>query len=539
MRLSKPVFYIASALVLASCGGASKIAKLPLETTSGVFIPKTPQRPTEDELKTWPHQDLLTTGYPGISLQKAYDILKGRKSEKVIVGVIDSGIDINHEDLKSVIWTNPKEIPGNGIDDDKNGYVDDIHGWNFLGDIAEENLEFVRIIKSGNTSNPDYQRALEKYEQEVKDANESLEYYGQLEQAIVKADQFIKNKLGKSTYTIEDLQNIAASASDRESQDAVRLTGFLIDRFGSVEEGKTELSEGKKHYETKLKFHLNKDANFRAVLKDNPNDINDRSYGNNNVIGPVLEGSLHGTHVAGIIGAVRNNGIGMDGVADNVAIMAVRAVPDGDENDKDVALAIRYAVDNGAKVINTSFGKAFSPNKQWVYDAIKYAASKDVLIVNAAGNDSKNIDVKLTFPDDNVNGVEYVDNMITIGALNYDYSEKLIADFSNYGKNNVDIFSPGVKIYSTVPGNKYKFLQGTSMASPEVAGIAALIRSYFPKLKASEVKQILMESGVVPYVGQVIVGEEQKDRIPFSNASKSGRIVNAYNAVILAAKKSK
>ncbi len=539
MRLSKPVFYIASALVLASCGGASKIAKLPLETTSGVFIPKTPERPTEDELKTWPHQDLLTTGYPGISLQKAYDILKGRKSEKVIVGVIDSGIDINHEDLKSVIWTNPKEIPGNGIDDDKNGYVDDIHGWNFLGDIAEENLEFVRIIKSGNTSNPDYQRALEKYEQEVKDANESLEYYGQLEQAIVKADQFIKNKLGKSTYTIEDLQNIAASASDRESQDAVRLTGFLIDRFGSVEEGKTELSEGKKHYETKLKFHLNKDANFRAVLKDNPNDINDRNYGNNNVIGPVLEGSLHGTHVAGIIGAVRNNGIGMDGVADNVAIMAVRAVPDGDENDKDVALAIRYAVDNGAKVINTSFGKAFSPNKQWVYDAIKYAASKDVLIVNAAGNDSKNIDVKLTFPDDNVNGVEYVDNMITIGALNYDYSEKLIADFSNYGKNNVDIFSPGVKIYSTVPGNKYKFLQGTSMASPEVAGIAALIRSYFPKLKASEVKQILMESGVVPYVGQVIVGEEQKDRIPFSNASKSGRIVNAYNAVILAAKKSK
>lgn len=539
MRLSKPVFYIASALVLASCGGASKIAKLPLETTSGVFIPKTPERPTEDELKTWPHQDLLTTGYPGISLQKAYDILKGRKSEKVIVGVIDSGIDINHEDLKSVIWTNPKEIPGNGIDDDKNGYVDDIHGWNFLGDIAEENLEFVRIIKSGNTSNPDYQRALEKYEQEVKDANESLEYYGQLEQAIVKADQFIKNKLGKSTYTIEDLQNIAASASDRESQDAVRLTGFLIDRFGSVEEGKTELSEGKKHYETKLKFHLNKDANFRAVLKDNPNDINDRNYGNNNVIGPVLEGSLHGTHVAGIIGAVRNNGIGMDGVADNVAIMAVRAVPDGDENDKDVALAIRYAVDNGAKVINTSFGKAFSPNKQWVYDAIKYAASKDVLIVNAAGNDSKNIDVKLTFPDDNINGVEYVDNMITIGALNYDYSEKLIADFSNYGKNNVDIFSPGVKIYSTVPGNKYKFLQGTSMASPEVAGIAALIRSYFPKLKASEVKQILMESGVVPYVGQVIVGEEQKDRIPFSNASKSGRIVNAYNAVILAAKKSK
>ena len=233
----------------------------------------------------------------------------------------------------------------------------------------------------------------------------------------------------------------------------------------------------------------------------------------------------------------------MDGVADHVRIMPVRTVPDGDEYDKDVALALRYAIDNGAKVINTSFGKEFSPHKQWVYDALKYAAEKDVLIVNAAGNDAKNIDVQPTFPDDNIDGKEFTDTMITIGALNYEYNENLVASFSNYGKNNVDLFSPGVQIYATVPENKYKFLDGTSMAAPEVAGVAALIRAYFPNLKAREVKQILMESGLTPTISEVIVGgpdeEQEAKRMLFSDLCKSGKMVNAYNAIILAAQRSK
>ena len=541
MNIIKPISMGAFASLLVACGGTSKIASLPIETLEGKNIPTQVENPSKDELKTWPHQDLLTTGYPGISLAEAYKALKGRKAQTVIVGVVDSGVDINHEDLKSIIWTNPKEIPNNGIDDDKNGYVDDVHGWNFLGEINQDNLEYVRILKKGDTSDPDYKRAEEKYDKEFKDANEKIELYSQIKERIAQSDALIQKHLGKKEYTEEDLDKI--DASSLQLLGAVRGMKYLLSNGVSVKETLEELSEGIKHYEDRLKYGLNKEFNPRKVLNDNPDDITDKIYGNNNVIGPTAEGALHGTHVAGIIAAVRHNNIGIDGVADHVRIMPVRTVPDGDEYDKDVALALRYAIDNGAKVINTSFGKEFSPHKEWVYDALKYAAEKDVLIVNAAGNDTKNVDVQLTFPDDNINGKEFTDTMITIGALNYEYNENLVASFSNYGKNNVDLFSPGVQIYATVPENKYKFLDGTSMAAPEVAGVAALIRAYFPKLKAREVKQILMESGLTPTVKEVLVGgrgeEGEAKRMLFSELSKSGKIVNAYNAIILAAQRSK
>ena len=541
MNIIKPISMGAFASLLVACGGTSKIASLPLETLEGKNIPTQVENPSKDELKTWPHRDLLTTGYPGISLAEAYKALKGRKAQTVIVGVVDSGVDINHEDLKSIIWTNPKEIPNNGIDDDNNGFIDDVHGWNFLGEINQDNLEYVRILKKGDTNDPDYKRAEEKYEKEFKDATEKIELYSQIKERIAQSDALIQKHLGKKEYTEEDLDKI--DASSLQLLGAVRGMKYLLSNGASVKETLEELSEGIKHYEDRLKYGLNKEFNPRKVLNDNPDDINNKIYGNNNVIGPTAEGALHGTHVAGIIAAVRHNNIGIDGVADHVRIMPVRTVPDGDEYDKDVALALRYAIDNGAKVINTSFGKEFSPHKEWVYDALKYAAEKDVLIVNAAGNDTKNIDVQLTFPDDNIDGKEFTDTMITVGALNYEYNEKLVAPFSNYGKNNVDLFSPGVQIYATVPENKYKFLDGTSMAAPEVAGVAALIRAYFPKLKAREVKQILMESGLTPTVKEVLVGgrgeEGEAKRMLFSELSKSGKIVNAYNAIILAAQRSK
>lgn len=545
MNIIKPISMGALAGLLVACGGTSKIASLPLETLKGKTIPSQTEKtenPSKESLKGWAHRDLLTTGYPGISLEKAYEALKGRKARTVIVGVVDSGVDINHEDLKPIIWTNPKEIAGNGIDDDKNGYIDDVHGWNFLGDINQENLEYVRILKKGNTNDPDYKRAEKKYNKEYQEANEKIETYSQIRDRIAQSDALIQKQLGKKEYTEEDLDLIDTSSS-LQLAGAVRGMKYLLGNGVNIKETIEELSEGVKHYEERVKYGLNKEFNPRAVLKDNPDDINDKFYGNNNVIGPTAEGALHGTHVAGIIAAVRHNNIGMDGVADHVRIMPVRTVPDGDEYDKDVALALRYAIDNGAKVINTSFGKEFSPHKQWVYDALKYAAEKDVLIVNAAGNDAKNIDVQPTFPDDNIDGKEFTDTMITIGALNYEYNENLVASFSNYGKNNVDLFSPGVQIYATVPENKYKFLDGTSMAAPEVAGVAALIRAYFPNLKAREVKQILMESGLTPTISEVIVGgpdeEQGAKRMLFSELCKSGKMVNAYNAIILAAQRSK
>jgi len=254
---------------------------------------------------------------------------------------------------------------------------------------------------------------------------------------------------------------------------------------------------------------------------------------------PKKEGIDHGTHVSGIIAAERNNGKGINGVAQNVKIMAIRAVPDGDEYDKDIALAIRYATDNGAKIINTSFGKSYSTHPEWVWDAIKYAAEKDVLIVNAAGNSGEDLDVETSYPNDQKNnGEEISNNFLTVGALNYQYGPNLVAEFSNYGKSNVDVFAPGVKIWSTMPNNKYDYSQGTSMASPAVAGIAALIRSYYPTLKAAQVKQIIMDSGI-PVKTQVVVPEKPAEVKDFSALSKSGKIVNLYNALILAAKTTK
>lgn len=523
--------------LLVSCGSTKGLEKAP--TT---FTP-VDTKYTDDQLKGWPHQG-FKAGYPGINLDEAYALLKGLKPTQVTVGIVDSGIDINHEDLKDIIWTNTKEIPNNGIDDDKNGYVDDVHGWNFLGNISQANTEMTRVYRSKDTKSPEYAAAKKAYEKEMIEAKKMKNAYEQLMEMVEIADEPIRKIVGKEVYSLEDIEKATEGKTydDRTTQIVAFMKDILKGGITS-EELKKELPEALEHFDTQLKYHLNENFDPRKeILKDDENDFSTKYYGNNNVIGPNVKDALHGTHVAGIVAAVRNNGIGMDGVANSVLIMPVRAVPEGDEYDKDIALAIRYAVDNGAKVINTSFGKAFSPHKEWVYDAIKYAASKDVLIVNAAGNDSQDIDVKDTYPNDEVNKKEFANNFLTVGALNYEYNKDLVASFSNYGKRNVDVFAPGVKIYSTVPESKYEFLQGTSMASPEVAGVAALLRSYFPTLTAAQVKKILMQSGVKVDMN-VWVGEEnekgKRKEMKFSNLSTTGTIVNAKNAVILAAKAAK
>lgn len=491
--------------------------------TSQNFTKKAPL--TDQELKRWSHLDLEKDSIPGMSVDKAYtEFLKGKKGVKVIVGVVDSGVDINQEDLKSVIWTNKKEIPNNGKDDDKNGFVDDVHGWNFLGNSNNENLEMTRLLKKGDDGSETYKKALADYTEKLADANDLKENVD----VLLKADKTVREALKKDDYTVSELKDMPSVKF--ELYDAKRIMlSYAAQKGDSFHD---DLKSYHDYVYDKLDYNLNKNFNPRKLVGDNPEDINDKKYGNNVVYSKDRKDSLHGTHVAGIIAQIRNNNIGGDGVADNVEIMPVRAVPNGDEYDKDIALAIRYAVDNGAKVINGSFGKDFSPHAEWVYDAIKYAASKDVLIVHAAGNDSKDIDTEPNFPTDAVNGEEISDNVLTVGALNYEYGEKVIAKFSNYGKKNVDVYAPGVKIYATVPGNKYKYLQGTSMASPNAAGVATLIREYYPNLKAAQVKQILMQSGT-PLNLEVLVDDKQI-KIPFSEASVSGKIVNAYNALKMA-----
>ncbi|MEZ0180925.1 S8 family peptidase [Flavobacterium oncorhynchi] len=529
-------------LVLAGCSAtlqaqvstSKEFIKAPL-----TVVKKAPV--SENELKRWSHLDLIKDSIPGMSVDKAYaELLQGKKGQKVIVGIVDSGVDIEHEDLQGMIWTNTKEIPGNGIDDDKNGFIDDVHGWNFLGNAVHENLEMTRIVKKGDDGSAQYKEALaqytEKYEKALKDKEQV--------DMLLGFHNTIKKELNKTTYKIEDLSTITSANPDVLKSKRVMMQIFT--NAGPTFDPEADFGEYKDQVYDQLNYNLNKDYDGRKIVGDNPEDIKNKYYGNNIVFGPDKEKALHGTHVAGIVAQVRGNNLGGDGVAANVEILTVRAVPDGDEYDKDIALAIRYAVDNGAKIINGSFGKSFSPHKNWVYDAIKYAAKKDVLIVHAAGNDGYNIDENknINYPNDSQDNIkEFADNVITIGAINKEYGETVVAPFSNFGKINVDVFAPGEEIYATVPNNKYKYLQGTSMAAPNAAGVAALIRSYYPKLKASQVKHILMDSGVA-LPSKIILGEnpnpdEKPVAVSSVESSKTAKMVNAYNALLMAEKMSK
>ena len=514
-------FYISALALIAS-------ASINAQQSTNTFIAKKTEL-TELQKQRWSDLDLKKDSIPGMSVDKAYaELLKNKKGTKIIVSVVDSGLDIDHEDLKGKIWTNTKEIAGNNIDDDNNGYIDDVHGWNFLGEATNENLELTRIVKKGDDGSEIYKSAKAELDKKLA----GLAPQKKQVDMIVAADKAIREELKKEKYTIEELKGI--TTTDASLNRSKMIMSSIASQAG--EGFQDEIKSFSDYVYDQLNFNLNVDFSGRKV-GDNPDDMKEIHYGNGNVKGPNVEDALHGTHVAGIIVQIRGNDKGGDGVvADNVEIMAVRAVPNGDEYDKDIALAIRYAVDNGAKVINGSFGKDYSPQKEWVWEAIKYAASKDVLIVHAAGNDAKSVDAKPNFPTDEANGKEISDNLLTIGALNNKYGSELVADFSNYGAKNVDVFAPGVEIYATVPNNDYKYEQGTSMAAPNAAGVAALIRSYYPQLTASQVKHILMDSGTP--ITQTVTVDEEKISMPFATTCVSGKIVNAYNALLMAEKMS-
>lgn len=527
--INKIIPFAFSTLLFLGCGGTAPIISTPIENID--LIPLKVSDLTEAEKHNWGHLDLVKDTIPGMSVDKAYsEIIKNKKGKKVIVAIIDSGIDIDHEDLDDVIWTNSDEIPNNGKDDDKNGYIDDVHGWNFLGDAYDEQLEFVRILASGNTSHPDYARAQAEYDSEYEKWLGRKNQYEQIYQQIIAADETLAKHIGKKEYTKEDVN--AIKTEDETVNRAKQMAQYMFsNEMDSMADAKKEINDGLEQINERLNFNLNKTFKGR-VNGDDPDNMSTKYYGNGNVK-PVKKSESHGTHVAGIVAAERNNGKGANGVANNVEIMSIRTVPNGDEYDKDVALAIRYAVDNGASIINGSFGKSFSPHSDWVRDAIAYASKNDVVFVHAAGNDSNDVDTNPNFPDDNINGQEVSNTYIRVGALAPKYGSNMIAGFSNYGKQNVDVFAPGASVYSTTPENEYDTKGGTSMAAPAVAGVAALIRSYYPKLKAAQVKQIIMDSGL-PVTPKVVVGGDSNDVRPFSELSKSAKIVNAYNALILA-----
>lgn len=527
---------------------------------TGFFFAIALQAQNSDVPKGWHMLDKKTNGYYGISTDKAYQFVKSKKlkSNTVVVAVIDSGIDTLHEDLKAVLWTNAKEIPGNGIDDDKNGYVDDVHGWNFLGGRDGQNVE-----KDSYEAARVYHRFRTKYEgknvkPEELSPEEAVEYaewkraqkevVGDTKQNgleilmmrraynnFVKADSVIRKALGKDSYTGKELDSL--KSEDNAVKKAKNLIFGLMSSNDALETSNTEFLEGFGAFvegeEAKADAANTAPPSYRTdAVKDNYDDFNDRFYGNNNVM-VSNKSALHGTHVSGIIAASRKNGKGMDGIADNVRIMSLRAVPDGDEHDKDIALAIRYAVDNGARVINMSFGKSFSPQKKWVDEAVKYAESKGVLLVHAAGNDAKNLDSSFNYPTPLLLDGTRPNNWITVGASGDPQAGGLTASFSNYGKKEVDVFAPGVKIYSTVPGgDTYQNLQGTSMASPVVAGLAAFIMEYYPNLSARQVKMVIEKSAKKP--GEKVNNPGTDKESELEELSRTGGIINAYEAIKLA-----
>ncbi|PKA98237.1 subtilisin family serine protease [Flavobacteriaceae bacterium MAR_2009_75] len=527
----KSVLGFSLASLLMGCG-ATALVSTPIEN-----IDTTPLKIadlSEAQKQNWGHLDLVADTIPGMSVDKAYsEILKNKKGETVIVAVLDSGIDLKHEDLDDVLWTNKGEKPGDGIDNDNNGYVDDIHGYNFLGESYNEQLEVARIVKLKLGDAALQAKAKAEVEGEYAKAVQQKQQYEQIFQAVKNADAAVKKELGKDKYNKKDLARI--KSTDEAMQQNVGILTQMLTYEDSIPEVLEQIEGGITYFTDQVNYNYNVDFDGRKAVGDDPYDINDTNYGDGNPQSR-SEDESHGTHVAGIIAAERNNGLGANGVANNVEIMSIRAVPNGDEYDKDIALGIRYAVDNGAKIINGSFGKGYSPNAQWVFDAIKYAADNDVIFVHAAGNSGEDLDdpANPNFPNDQVdNGPEIADNVITVGALAPKYGSEMVASFSNYGEVNVDVFAPGDEIYSSMPGSKYDYQGGTSMAAPAVAGVAALIRSYYPKLTASEVKKIIMESGLTPRA-KVILGGDNAKTGNLEEISTAGTMVNAYNALIMA-----
>ncbi|WP_251965629.1 S8 family peptidase [Salinibacter ruber] len=506
--------------------------------------PPAPSRAPQD----WYHLDRVPRSGPGLDTRAAYrDVLQGRPPQDTVqVAVIDSGLDIDHEDLAAKLWTNADEIPGNDVDDDGNGYVDDVHGWNFIGgpdgkNVDQDTYELTRIyvdlqehfagVDSARVG-PDardryrrYQDIKRTFQKKRREARKRLAKVGKAQKAVQASVDVLKSHLGTDSLTQSAVRSVTSSRRD------VRRAQQTLQYFYDQDLSPSDLKDYKNQLERQVEYNYNPDFNPRPIVGDDYADKTERRYGNSDAEGP---DPGHGTHVAGIIGATRDNSVGIDGVARGVRLMSVRAVPNGDERDKDVANAIRYAVDNGADVINMSFGKSYSPHKGVVDAAVQYADSMDVLMVHAAGNDGANVDSTDNFPSPYYADGGRAQRWIEVGASSWEGGEKLAASFSNYGAERVDVFAPGHSIYSTVPDDAYERNDGTSMAAPMVSGLAALIMAHYPSLTATDVRTIILETAT-PYRNRTVARPGDGETVPFGTLSDTGAVVNAHAALRQAA----
>lgn len=507
------------------------------------------------DTKFWHWKDLEKDGVHGVSLFKAQQLLIDLKLKPapIVIAILDGGIDTNHLQIKPLLWNNTKEIPGNHLDDDKNGYVDDLHGWNFLGNAAGQNI---------NKASDEKSRIYHRYKSEFKQDNldsatwdlkkkqtykiwqqaaaeiiftdedaDNLAFIKMARNAVVKMGVILIREIEDSNFTAEKLetyQPIGKLTADTKISYLRTLQALGIDKSNGHQSILDDLNEYISGKEQSAISMDNAPEDLRKnIIQDQYENFKDQYYGNNNITGP---NAKHGTHVAGLAAGIVDTIVPNATYINPIRIMGVRVVPDGDEYDKDVALGIRYAVNNGAKIINMSFGKSFSPEQPWVDSAIRYAASKDVLIIHSAGNESYDLNVKSVYPNPySTVFKDKANNLITVGASSDPIiAESILTDFSNYGNQIVDVLSPGNKIYSSLPNQNYGYLNGTSMSAPILSHIAALIRSYFPKLSAIEVKTILLQSCWKPEDENTLFPIPQKDQAKKINEmSAEGGIINA------------
>ncbi|MBX6364472.1 MAG: S8 family peptidase [Gemmatimonadetes bacterium] len=550
----KPVTLIGlSLLALAACA-----PRQPVATPTPVPPPSTAQPPAATEAPraratrlleapaAWQLMDEETDHVRGISAARAVrELLAGKQpKQEVVVAIIDSGVDTAHAALRDRLWTNPKEIAGNGKDDDGNGYVDDVHGWNFIGgtdgrDVDHDTYEVTRLyvalkakceekkpaVPTGSVDCSRYPQIQRDFEAKRREAEENAQQVRAIGGAYTTATTILKQFLMTDSLSTAKVSAIQTTRTDVQQAQQIYLQLAANGITGDA------LDEARHEFEGQLEYGLNPSYDPRAIVGDNYADPTERRYGNTDVTGP---DALHGTHVAGIIGAIPGNAAGVQGIAPAVRLMIVRTVPDGDERDKDVANAIRYAADNGARIINMSFGKAYSPYKAAVDEAVKYAQSKGVLFVHAAGNDAEDLGQAENYPSRTYLDGGVAENWIEVGASSWKTADSLAASFTNYGQKQVDVFAPGVDILSTVPGGGFRRESGTSMAAPVVSGLAALILAYYPNLSAADVKRIILESATRYPTESVLKPGGSGEHVAFGSLSATGGIVNAYNALKLA-----
>ena len=549
--------FLTAAFALAACGSPSTVATIapspvtaspsssatgqPSERGAAASTTAFPRSPVSEAPRNWQLLDEAADHVPGISSERAMrELLAGKPRRSVLVAIIDNGIDTAHADLRENLWVNPKEIGGNGKDDDGNGFIDDVHGWNFIGgrdgqdvhfDTFEVTREYARChheaAASGLPAITDAARCKVidgDYEKQKQTIERSAKNYREIHTLMTQILPVLKRAAGTDSLTVEKVRAVSMTTPQVTQARQVYL------ELASQGATPTVIEDGLKSLEGQVKYALNTSYNPRTIVGDNYADASEHHYGNADVMG---QDAKHGTHVAGIIGAVRGHGLGVEGIAPAVKLMMLRVVPDGDERDKDVANAIRYAVDNGAQVISMSFGKAYSPLKAAVDEAVQYADSHGVLMVHAAGNDGADLGKGKNFPTPVYLSGGRPTNWIEVGASSWKGGDSLAAPFSNYGQPQVDVFAPGVDILSTIPGNQYERDSGTSMAAPVVTGLAALLLDYYPNLTASDIKSIILSS--VTKTDQMVVRPgDGGERVPFASLSATGGIVNAYNAVKMA-----